>query len=107
VLRIIIEQDDRMGTPQIQALTAPDQSQARDGGGAPSIHSILRSRAIKGSSLASTSITHRRVVDARDAGAAPRVLQTQAMRKTMVPFSQGNSMMDRPSNGGAAPGGKA
>ncbi len=36
MLRIVIEQDDRVGaSPQIQTFTVSGHTQARDGGGAP------------------------------------------------------------------------
>jgi len=77
VLRIVIEQDDRVGaSPQIQTFTVSGHTQARDGGGAPPALSALRGRAMKepGPSQASTSIPRRGDATVRDAGSAPRVL---------------------------------
>ena len=111
MLRITIEQDDRIGaSPQIQTFTVPDQAQARDGGGAPPTLSVLRHRAMKepAQAQASTSIPYRGKTSARDAGSAPRVLlHAQAMRGATVPVVPASSGIVKPSDGGAAPSGKA
>lgn len=109
MLRIIIEQDDRIGTPpQVHTFATQDQAQARDGGGAPS-PAALKRQATKGPASARTSAASARpaVAGARDAGAAPRVFQTHVLQSTTMPIMPESSRMAQPSNGGAAPGGKA
>lgn len=110
MLRIIIEQDDRVGaTPQVQTFTAPDHTQARDGGAAPPPRSVLRPRAMKRPAPAQipTSIPGLGNVNVRDAGSAPRVFQAHVMRNATMPIVPGSSGIVNPSDGGAAPRGKA
>ncbi len=110
VLRIIIEQDDRAGaSPQVQAFTAPAHTQAMDGGAAPPPRSALRPHAMKVPAPAQipTSIPGLGNVSVRDAGSAPRVFQAHVMRNATAPIVPGSSGMIKPSDGGAAPRGKA
>jgi len=110
VLRIIIEQDDRAGvSPHVQAFTVPDHTQAMDGGVAPPPRSVLRHHAMKVLAPAQirTSIPGLGNVSVRDAGSAPRVFQAHVMRNATVPSMPGSSGMVKPSDGGAAPRGKA
>ena len=106
MIRIIIEQDDRAGgIPQVHTFTAPDQAQARDGGGAPPASAVLRHRAMKGPAAAqtSTSLPRPEDVNVRDAGSAPRVFQAHVIRSATAPIMPGSSGVVKPSNGGTAP----
>ncbi len=110
MLRITIEQDDRIGgSPQIQTFAVSNHTQAMDGGGAPPVFTVLRRRAMKEPVpvQASPSIPHLGDVTMRDAGSAPRVLRAYAKGGTTLPPVRGVREMVKPSNGGAAPGGKA